>query len=171
MLLTTPAIFSATGSEDILQITEQGCAEASTTGIAADSPKSDISLVDPIDLVISTTTTLASMLPHLAESSKKQIEDVITVLHGSGHQKFKDAETMLRACEITPDEAQVEREDSPVSIGSANEVKSLRELDRDVLQVIRSLGLYLRESLTDEGYHADSENNGSSSAGDSPSSL
>ncbi len=157
MLLTIPSIFPGETIAGILQLAEPDCAVASTTGIAADSPKSDISLADPIDLEISTITTLASMLPHLAESSKKKIEDVIAVLHGSGDQKFKDAENMLRACEITPDEELAEEEDSPASIEPTSTQKNQRLLNQDVLHVLRSLEVYIRDLPTEDGYDADVE--------------
>ena len=158
MLLTTPSIFSGETIEVTLGLSELDLAVASTTGIAADSPKSDSSLSDPIDLEISTTITLASMLPHLAESSKKQIEDVITVLHGSGYQKFNKAETMLRACEITPVEELAEEEDLSASIEQTSTQRNQRLLNQDVLHVLRSLEVYIRELPTEDDYDADVEN-------------
>ena len=157
MLLTISSIFPGETIEGILQLAEPDCAVASITGIAADSPKSDISLSDPIDLEISAAITLASMLPHLAESSKKQIEDVIAVLHGSGYQKFKDAETMLRACEIIPDEAFAEEEGLPAHIEQTSAKKNQRLLNKDVLHVLRSLEVYIRDLPTEDGYDADVE--------------
>ena len=168
MLLTTPAVFSATTLEGGLLLSELDCAVASTTGIAAASPRSDVSLSDPIDLEISATTTLTSMLPHLAEGSRRKIEEIIAILQGSGEEKFKEAQTMLRACEIIADEVLVEREDSPVNIEQASIQKNLRLLNQDVLHVIRSLEVYIRELPTEDDYEADTENcsAGSVSPGD-----
>ncbi len=160
-LLTIPSVFPGETTEGVL-IDQPDWAVASTTGIAADSPKSDISLSYPTGLVISTTTTLASMLPHLAEASKNKIEDIIAVLQGDGNQKFKEAETLLRACEITLDE----RADSPVCAETANELRSLRVLNQDILGVIRSLGVYIRDLPTEDDYDADVES-GSTDSGSS----
>ena len=162
-LLTIASVFPGETIEGVL-IDEPDWAAASTTGIAADSPKSDISLSYPTGLVISTTTTLASMLPHLAEASKNKIEDIIGVLQGDGNQKFKEAETLLRACEITSDESDVVREDSPSCAETANERKSLRVLNQDILGVIRALEVYIRDLPTEDDYDADVES-GSADSG------
>ena len=157
LLLTTPAIFCASENDGGLKMSEPDCAALSTAGIAADSPRSDSSLLAPIDLEITTTTTLLSMLPHLAEGSRSQIEEVIAILQGPGYQKFKDAETKLRTCEITPSEDRAEEGGSPVHIEETDLKKNQRLLNKDVLHVLRSLEVYIRDLPTEDDYDADVE--------------
>ncbi len=166
MLLTTPVVFSATRNEYAIQIPEYHFVEVSARRAAENSPVSDSTLSYPTGLVISTTTTLASMLPHLAEASKNKIEDIIGVLQGDGNQKFKEAETLLRACEIASDERDTVSEDSPACAETANEQRSLRVLNQDILGVIRALEVYIRDLPTEDDYDADVES-GSTDSGSS----
>ena len=64
---------------------------------------------------------------------------------------------MLRACEITPAEALAEEEDLPASIEPTITQKNQRLLNQDVLRVLRSLEVYIRDLPTEDDYDADVE--------------